>query len=579
METLREVVESFTSKPEKTASSWKTGSISYGELYELIQRYASGISFFTEQGDRIALISGNRMEYFAISAAAYISGRITVPRGEVHEPEELEYVLNHSQSKIAIVEDEEILSKMDTIHKGSVKQIISLKNIKDRKDIIPVQELEMNNYNHIPDVNPETVVSIFYTSGTTGKPKGVMLTHGNIAQNVDAVLRRIYISEKKDKAISILPPWHTFEWTVEWALKQSFVEMYYSSIQSVQKDMVEQKPTIIASVPRLWEKVHERIINSIEEESTLKKHLFYRGLEASLKDKKGIPDYAAAYLYKKLVVPKIRERFGGKLNKAVSGGGPLNKEVDEFFRTISINILEGYGLTETSPIISGRSMEDNVLQTVGKPLDNIKVRIRDPETGELLSSDETGLIEVKGPSVMKGYYRDFKATQEVIRDGWFSTGDLGMLTEDGYLKVTGRYKDIIVTSSGENISPSKLEKELENSPYIEKGIVLSHDDKELGFLAVLDANRLKKFCDEQEVYYYDSIYETFKQPEIEKLLREEIKIYNNNFKTHEKIKHFYVLDQLQEGKELNHLLKLMRYKIPEIHEDKLKQMKPVYKQS
>ncbi len=375
---------------------------------------------------------------------------------------------------------------------------------------------------------PEDLVTIIYTSGTTADPKGVMLLNSNFMHNVRVTPPTQELNEK-DRWLSVLPSWHIFERIAEYCALSTGASTAYSKPfkQVLLPDLKDEKPTIICSVPRIWESVYKGTIDKIKKGSTLQKTIFNWAINLGEKYKKAegilnntIPLFDRAEytpeeldqarrtvkrlgwkyrLADKLVFKKIREVTGGELRFAISGGGALLEAIDIFFNTVGIIVCEGYGLTETSPVLTARNPKDMIMFTVGPSLPEVEIKIVDKDNYDKeLPNGEMGIVLVKGPMVMKGYYKNEEKTKEVIKDGWFNTGDLGKKTYNGkYLKLTGRIKDTIVLRGGENIEPLPLEDRLKESEYINMVIVVGQDKPRLGALIIPNFETLKAYTEKE----------------------------------------------------------------------------------
>ncbi|RMG38607.1 MAG: long-chain fatty acid--CoA ligase, partial [Methanobacteriota archaeon] len=393
----------------------------------------------------------------------------------------------------------------------------------------------------IKSLSRDDLATIIYTSGTTGEPKGVMLTHGNFLSNIEGSIRALPVNNT-DTFLSFLPLSHVFERMVGHFLANyvSATIAYAESIETVPQNLIEVRPTLMASVPRLFEKIYARIVESVEEGSGLKKKLFYwaigvgrevttykqkrQPLPGGLKLKFGIAN--------KLVFSKLKERVGGRIRFFVSGGAPLSKEIGEFFTAAGLLILEGYGLTETSPVISVNRLEKFKFGSVGIPLDNVEVKIA--EDGEILT---------RGPHVMKGYYKKEAETKEAIdSDGWFHTGDIGIIDEEGFLIITDRKKNIIVTAGGKNVAPQKIENLLVTTRYIEQAMVIGDKRKFCSALIVPSFETLEKFAAEQGISF-NSHKELCEHPKVKELIQQEIENVNKELASYETVKKFILLDQ------------------------------------
>ncbi|MBN1756229.1 AMP-binding protein [bacterium] len=588
MHTIQDLVRRFESFGELTALSWKQGEstfkISYKELYHQIQNYSKGLlELGLESGDRVALLSKNIPEWIILNLAINNAGMVDVPRGKYSSPEELNFILEHSRAKVAIVEDRDFLSKLNRYKHSELHLIYTIQEIEGEYNILSLQQMGVDSSKSIPVIKGNHTAGIIYTSGTTGVPKGVELSHFNFISNVTEVIKRIDLSSD-DKLLSILPAWHVFERIVKYSAVAVGAETFYTVAHTLLDDFQEQKPTILASVPRIWEMIYDRVMKKVKEKGKLERKIFDISLKAATGESHGAAFLVAPFarrLLEKKVFSELRSKLGGKFRYAVSGGSSLPPFIDVFFDAAGIEILEGYGLTETSPVISVRKPGSRALHTVGPLLENVQGKIIDFETGKELPAGEKGVLYVKGPNVMKGYYRNYEETHKVLdNDGWFDTGDLAYFDKGGNLIISGREKDIIVLSNGKNVNPIPLETELSKSDFIDIAVVTGQDWKKLGAIIVPNFEALKKYCQENEIAYStDRIEECLEYSAIKQLYREEIKKYVNSkgeFKTYERIQEFIILPKPFEiGLELTPTLKPRRSKIEEIYKEKLSSLQSV----
>lgn len=443
---------------------------------------------------------------------------------------------------------------------------------------------------------PEDLVTIIYTSGTTADPKGVMLTNSNFIHNV-RVTPPTQRLNKEDRWLSILPSWHIFERIAEYCALSTGASTAYSKPfkQILLPDLKAEKPTILCSVPRIWESVYKGIIDKAKKGSTLKKTMFnwaigigeeYKNAEGILNNtlplfdradytpeeitqsKKTVKSLGWKYrLADKLVFKKIREVIGGELRFAISGGGALLETVDLFFNTAGIMVCEGYGLTETSPVLTARNPENFIMFTVGPPLPEVEIKIVDKDNYDKeLPNGEVGIVLTKGPMVMKGYYKNEEKTKEVIKNGWFNTGDLGKKTYNGkYLQLVGRIKDTIVLRGGENIEPHPLEDKLKECDYINMVIIVGQDKSRLGALIVPDFEALKVFTEKENIEY-KNIDELINHPKVISLFQKEQKRLISKelgFAPYETVMGIAVLPNefTKEAGEMTETLKMKRFEI------------------
>lgn len=451
---------------------------------------------------------------------------------------------------------------------------------------------------------PEDLVTIIYTSGTTADPKGVMLTNSNFIHNI-RVTPPTQRLNKEDRWLSILPSWHIFERIAEYCALSTGASTAYSKPfkQILLPDLKAEKPTIICSVPRIWESVYKGIIDKAKKGSTLKKTMFnwaigigeeYKNAEGILNNtlplfdradytpeeitqsKKTVKSLGWKYrLADKLVFKKIREVIGGELRFAISGGGALLETVDLFFNTAGIMVCEGYGLTETSPVLTARNPENFIMFTVGPPLPEVEIKIVDKDNYDKeLPNGEVGIVLTKGLMVMKGYYKNEEKTKEVIKNGWFNTGDLGKKTYNGkYLQLVGRIKDTIVLSGGENIEPHPLEDRLKESEYINMVIIVGQDKSRLGALIIPDFEALKIYTEKENIKYKD-IDELINHPEVLFLFQKEQKRLiskEHGFTPYETVMGIALLPNefTMEAGEMTETLKMKRFEIHKKNKEKI----------
>ena len=451
---------------------------------------------------------------------------------------------------------------------------------------------------------PDDLVTIIYTSGTTADPKGVMLTNSNFMHNTINAPKAITIN-KDDNFLSILPSWHVYERTVEYCTLYKGASTAYSKPykQALLPDLANEKPSVMVSVPRIWESVYKGIIDNIGKGSKIQKIIFNWAIKVGeeYKEAEGIlngtwplfdrPEYSPEELaqarktvkrlgwkYKlaeKLVFKKIRELTGGRLRFAISGGGALLENIDLFFATVGIVVCEGYGLTETSPSLTARNPKNLIMFTVGPPLPEVEIKIVDKDNLEKeLPNGEIGIVLVKGPMVMKGYYKNEEKTREVIKDGWFNTGDLGKKTYNGkYLKIVGRIKDTIVLRGGENVEPLPLEDKLKESDYINTVIIVGQDKPRLGALIVPDFETLKEYAEKEKIKY-KNIDKLIKHPKVISLYQKEQKRLiskEQGFKPYETVMGIALLPHefTVEAGEMTETLKMKRFKIHKKYKEEI----------
>jgi len=534
----------------KVGGSWTP--ISARDFGYTVRSISLGLNALGIQpGDRVAILSENRPEWAMADYAILCAGAWSVPIYPTLPAHQIAPLINDCGAKAIFVSNLEQLGKILTIKSQcpSLDHVIAV-------DASPPAEPGYLSFNALADkgrptlemspgvfeqraarVKPEDVATIIYTSGTTGEPKGAMLTHSNFVSNVTASCQVIPITGDS-VALSFLPLSHVFERMLDYAYLYRGSSMAYAeSIDKLRDNFIEVNPHCFGAVPRVYEKVYARIIEKVESGSGLKKKLFYWAVGVGRERvgyeerRQPLPAGLArkAKLADKLVFSKIRHALGNRFRFAVSGGAPLARDLAEFFVGAGVMIYEGYGLTETSPVISVNGPNAWRLGTVGKPLPNVEVRIA-PD-GEILT---------RGPHVMKGYFNKPEATAEAIdAEGWFHTGDIGKIDEDGFLVITDRKKDLIVLASGKNVAPQPIENELKSSPFIGVPIVLGDRHKFIAAVIVPNFDRLREHVKSSD---WKVDWEHLDaDPVIRKLYQREVDAYNADKPHHEQIHAFAIL--------------------------------------
>ena len=514
-----------------------------------------------KKGDKVATITLNRPEWNFLDMGILMVGAIHVPIYPTISESDYKYILKHAEVKIVFVAGKELLSKINHI----LPEIPSLEGIYTFKKIDEVKHLdefiELGKLNPAleklkeisQNILPDDVATLIYTSGTTGNPKGVMLSHRNILSNVLA-LYHIFPVDQTSRCISYLPVSHVYERTNIYIYHYLGVSIYYAeNMGTIADNLKEIQPHILTTVPRLLEKVYEKIIAKGKKLSFLRKSIFFwavkLGLHYDIKGKNWLYQ-KQLNLANKLVFSKWREGLGGNMRVIVSGGAALQTRLAKVFTAAQIPILEGYGLTETSPVIAVNTFDPGGLQfgTVGKPIKGVEVRI---------AGDEE--ILCKGPNVMLGYYKEPEMTKQAIEDGWFHTGDLGRIEPGGHLKITGRKKALFKTAMGKYISPEHIENLLVESPFIDAALVVGENKKFAAALIVPDFNHLQNYCGSKNIPY-SSDHEMINHPEIKKRVHKEILDSNKKLGNYERIMKYELMDAewtIQTG-ELTANLKLRR---------------------
>jgi len=515
----------------KVGGSYKP--ISHSEVADRVRHAARGLSSLgVRRGDRVAILSENRPEWAIADFACLTGGMTDVPIYPTIPSDQIAYILKDSGAVAIFVSNKEQAEKIRQIRDSvpTLKSIIGFDEIPGLTNM-SIAELEKRGAqgeskgsiaSYREDAlltKPDDIATIIYTSGTTGEPKGVMLTHDNIYSNVAASRTKIPF-EGDDTALSFLPLSHIFERMgghyLMFATGTSIA--YAESIDTVPVNLAEVKPTIVLSVPRLYEKMYARILETALTGGFLKKKIFFwaRGVAERWANEKLAGREPTGLLAKqygiaqKLVFSKLKARTGGRLRYFVSGGAPLSPEINKFFYAAGLVILEGYGLTETSPVIAVNTPDNFRIGTVGKPIDGVEVKIA--SDGEILT---------RGPHVMKGYFNKQEATREAIEpDGWFHTGDIGEL-RDGFLAITDRKKDIIVTAGGKNIAPQPLENKVKTNKYVAQAVMLGDKRKFPSMLIVPNFDQLEKWAMRHNIIWTDRA-QLLRMPTIQAKIEKEV---------------------------------------------------------
>ncbi len=481
---------------------------SYAEIQRQVEAISRGLADLgITPGSHVAILSENRPEWAITDYACLTACCADVPVYPTVPSKQVEYILNDSEAAAAFVSDAEQLAKILEIRDRlpALRHVIAFDPGLAQDGVLSLDELLARDTGGASSaewkkqalsVTPDDLVTLIYTSGTTGNPKGVMLTHGNLTSNVVSGLEALDLRES-DECLSFLPLAHVFERMAGHycMLAAGVVINYAERIDTVSADMVERRPTVVLAVPRLYEKIYSRVLEAAQSGSGLRRRMFLwakrtaeRWVQLTLG---GEPTPSSLALKKavadRLVFSKLRARTGGRIRFFVSGGAPLSAEIAKFFHAAGLPILEGYGLTETSPVIAVNTFRHTRLGTVGRPIEGVEVRIA-PD-GEILT---------RGPNVMRGYYHMLEATAEVLEsDGWFHTGDIGELDTDGYLKITDRKKDLIVTSGGKNIAPQPIENLLKTNRFVLNAVMLGDGRKYPIMLVVPEIEALAAWATEQ----------------------------------------------------------------------------------
>ena len=523
------------------------------------------IQLGVQKNDKIAIISSNnRTEWNIVDIGVLQTGAQTIPIYPTISEEDYEYILNHSESTYCFVSDEEVLRKVNAIKANvpTLKQVYSFNTIQGCNHWSELLELgqDESNQNEVEDrknkVDSADLATIIYTSGTTGRPKGVMLSHQNIVSNVINSAPRIPFEKGKSRALSFLPVCHIFERMILYLYQYYGVSIYFGeSIDKISDNIKEVKPNVMSAVPRLLEKVYDSIYAKGTQLTGIKKKLFFWAIDLGLRYE---PYGANGAWYefqlkiaRKLIFSKWKEGLGGNLDLMVSGSAALQTRLARVFAAAEIPVMEGYGLTETSPVISVNDMRNHGFRvgTVGKVIDGVTVKIA--EDGEILC---------KGPNIMMGYYKDEKLTSEVMTDNYFHTGDIGEFDSDGFLRITDRKKEMFKTSGGKYIAPQLIENTMKQSRFIEQIMVIGDGQKMPAAFIQPNFEFVKEWAKIHKITIGNSNEEIVSNLKVIERIQDEVNKLNEKFGNWEKIKRFELTPDIWsiEAGHLTPTLKLKR---------------------
>lgn len=555
----------------------KFTGISYGEVTEHIERFAAGLaSMGVKRNDNVAIISENRPEWVYSDLAILGLGAVDVPLYPILTSDTIEFILNNSESVGIIVSNKFQLNKVLKVRDKckSLKFIIVLNDHEsEEQDVFSFSQVQSmgdtyrsENPNHlwssISSVDEEDLATIIYTSGTTGEPKGVMLTHKNIVSNVKAAHEAFNIGGT-DSFLSFLPLCHIFERMAGYytAISGGSMIVYAEGIEKIAQNLTEVKPTLMTAVPRLFERMYSKIMKNVEKQPEKKQKIFNWavgvGREFSQSRQGGgtvpITVTVKKKLADKLVLDKLKNITGGNLRFIISGGAALARELGEFFDSVGIKICEGYGLTESSPVIAANRENNYKFGTVGTLFPGVEVKIA--KDGEILAY---------GSNIMKGYYKNKKETEATIKDGWLHTGDIGVFDAEGFLHITDRKKHLFKTTGGKYVAPAPIENMFLASKYIEQFVLIGDRRMFLSALIVPDFEALKEYADANRISYKDE-KELVKLKQINELLDKELGNFQKNLANFERVRKFTLLETpfTIEGGELTPKLSVKRKVIEE----------------
>ncbi|MEB3827694.1 AMP-dependent synthetase/ligase [Phormidium sp. CCY1219] len=597
--------------------------LTYSQARDRMVKFAVGLQQLgVTPGDRVALFSENSHRWAIADMGIMTAGAVDVVRSSNADKDELLYILSNSESTALVVENQATLKKLrEGLNDLPIAVVILLSDEEPEAD----NNLSVLNFNRLIETGgdrelepveqtPDTLAALIYTSGTTGKPKAVMLSHSNLLHQVNNLSAFAKV-KSGDRVSSILPPWHIYERAIEYYILSQGCTLVYTNLRHVKRDLKAQKINYFVSVPRLLEFIHDAIEKQLGKQSPQKQRLakflmsashryiqarrIVNNLSLDRPNPSGFQRLRARgemaffwplhRLAERVVYQKIRQQMSPELKLTICGGGTLAMSLDTFYETIGIEVLVGYGLTETSPVLTARSPDCNLRGSAGQPIPATEIRIVDPETKETLPQGEKGLVLARGPQIMQGYYRNPEATEKVIdAEGWFNTEDLGWLTVQDNLVLTGRAKDTIVLSNGENIEPQPLERACARSRYIDQITIIGQDRRSLGALIVPNFDALKQWAKENQVSLdlpdstdsnteSERVFDAGKNEAVESLFRKEMEREIKNrpgYNANQRIGSFRLLLEpfSQENGMLTQTLKVKRNVVLERYKETIEQM-------
>ncbi len=551
---------------------------SFNEVLKIVRPLALGLAELgVVKGDRVSILGNTRPEWTYFDFAALSIGATVVPIYQTNSPEECRYVLENSDAKVVIVEDAEQLEKVRKVRDQlpQLEQIVMMTG--SSEDSLSMEELaakgsgdEARWESLYSAVTPADVCTFIYTSGTTGPPKGCVISHGNYRAMLDMV-NETSVIEDEDLTYLYLPLAHSFALLIQFGSFDLGATIAYWERDplKIMPNLAELKPTYFPSVPRIFEKIYTAATSGMEKEGGLKKAIFDWAIRVGGRMRAAErggrrPGFLLSREYAfadKQVLSKIRNLFGGKLRLAVSGAAPINPEILRFFDAAGVLVLEGWGMTETSTAATISSPDDFKVGTIGKPFPGCEVKIA--EDGEIL---------VKGPNVFQGYHKNEEATRETIVDGWLHTGDIGEIDSEGFIRITGRKKDIIITAGGKNITPANLEAEIKQHPLVSQCVVVGDRRPYLVALVTLDPEEAVAYAKEHGLPGDPA--QLAHDPDVEASIMAHVDKINQNFARVEQVKKISILphDLSQESGELTPTLKVKRAVVASKHEDAIEQL-------
>lgn len=609
----------------------KDGSFSpvlYRDFFQTALDFGAALlSLGVTRQQPVGLIADNREEWLDASAGIMSIGAFDVPRGCDATPDDLEKILSITECKIVVTENGNQVKKLAGL-KEKLPHLETIIIFADELKPEIQSQLEENNIQlyyfknlladgknwridnpgkveeELEKGNGDEIATIIFTSGTTGNPKGVMLTHHNFLIQLDECVERIYMFPGQG-CLSVLPVWHVFEREMEYIVLVQGGAICYSKpiVSMILSDLKTLNPSIFPTVPRVFEALRDAIVKKLRKSNKLMNRFFDFFMDVAIIHKQMErkmfaqnpcftsykqplwwclffipwillwPFYGVGYIF---IYRKIRAAFGNNFTGGVTGGGAFPQKLDEFFWAAGVNLIEAYGLTETAPMVAMRPMACPVFRTIGSSIRHVQVRVVDPNDGFVLGRCKQGVLQVKGPTVMKGYYKRPDLTAKVMSpDGWFDTGDLAIITIHDDIQIKGRIKDTIVLSNGENLEPVPIEAKLTESRFIARAVVVGQDRKYLGALILVDMDEIKAFADEYGMVY-ESVEDLIESDQIKQIYEEEISRLINNkngFKAFELVNKFVLLTKPFEiGVELSSKQEVMRFRVSQLYEKQIESM-------
>ncbi len=627
-DTLSKIFKDFADKnPDLTVilSKDKAGDfkpITWRELFSAAKKIGAGLlSLGATKEDHIGIIADNCKEWIISDFAVLGIGAADVPRGSDSMPNEIKFILNHADCAISLAENQTQLDKLLSISKDLplLKTIIVMDeeyttdtDSRNGISVLSFREAQKRGESYLagqPDCfeqaiaasQPSDLVTLIYTSGTTGEPKGVMLTQSNYMHQIKAVHTPLDIY-RGDIFLSVLPIWHSYERALEYVAFFSGAAIAYTKPALISEDLIKANPMIFPSVPRIWEGVKTKVIKAVSSGSAVKKALFFfflkigtwysklttmfRGLKPQFKRRIRLLDMLVSsipiilltplnMLGQVLVFSKIKAKLGTNFRFGASGGGALPPHVDDFFSAAGVLLLEGYGLTETTPIVSVRNSRRPVPGTIGPPLPEVEVKVVD-EQGNELPPGKKGVLNIRGPNIMKGYYKKPEETAKTIdKDGWLDSGDLAMMTYKGEIKILGRVKETIVLLGGENVEPTPIEETIKESDYVDQVMVVGQDKRNLAALIVPIQENVEEYAKKYAISY-STYEELLENDEINREIMNDVTTLispKRDFKIYERINRIKLIAKnFEPGVEMTHSLKLKRDVISEMYQKQIESL-------